>query len=138
MAIGIYGDRTPPLGELEREVLDHLWKYQGQAAQDVLNALSSRRQLTLSTVQSTLERLTRKNLLVREKRGRSFIYCAGISRAGLAARMVSDLMDALSHSGPALSLSGLLELDDNIDEETLTRLEHWLKARRERAKETPP
>jgi len=136
MKLGIYGDRTPPLGQLERDVLEQLWRHDGQSAQDIQLGLAVSRQITLSAVQTTLERLTRKNLLRREKQGRSYIYKAKVSRQGLLAHMVSDLMRTLSCTDPSLSISRLIELDENVDEATLDRLEKWIDSRRQRAKES--
>jgi len=136
MKLGIYGDRTPPLGQLERDVLEQLWQRGGQSAQDIELGLAARRKTTLSAIQTTLERLTRKNLLLRDKQGRSYIYKAKVSREGLLAHMVSDLMRTLSCTDPSLSISGLIELDQNVDGATLDRLEQWIESQRKRAKET--
>jgi predicted transcriptional regulator len=135
MKLGIYGDRTPPLGQLERDVLEQLWRRAGQSAQDIQQGLAMRRKTTLSAIQTTLERLTRKNLLLRDKNGRSYIYKAKVSREGLLAHMVSDLMRTLSCTDPGLSISGLIELDQNVDGATLDRLELWIESQRKRAKE---
>ena len=55
---------APILGELELDVMESLWQLDQQTAQQVLDTLQSRG-ITLSTVQSTLERLVRKQLLKR-------------------------------------------------------------------------
>lgn len=130
MKLGIYGDRTPPLGRLERGILDSLWRRQGQSALDIYAELSTQRGITLSTVQTTLERLTRKRLLRRSKQGRSFRYHTAISRDALTARMVSDLVEALSTDDLNGAILGLLDQRDTIDEATLDRLERWIEDRR--------
>lgn len=137
MKIGIYGDRTPPLGKLERDVLEQLWTHGSQSARDVLDALSARRPITLSTIQATLERLTRKRLLSRTKLGRSYIYRAAVSRDSLVKRMVSDLQQALIAPSHTAGIAGLLELDPNVDAETLDRLERWIEGRRKQLKDAP-
>jgi predicted transcriptional regulator len=137
MKIGIFGDRTPPLGELERIVLDHLWTHGCQTSLQVHAALADRRDISQNTVQTTLERLRSKRLLQREKQGRAYGYRVTISRDGLIARMVSDLLGALSSERDGVSIAGLLDLDAPCDEATLERLERWIDQQRKSPKESP-
>uniref|UniRef100_UPI0032B27460 BlaI/MecI/CopY family transcriptional regulator n=1 Tax=uncultured Abyssibacter sp. TaxID=2320202 RepID=UPI0032B27460 len=79
------------LGRLEREVLDRIWTHGDTDASGMQSALASDRPIALSTVQSTLERLHRKRLLLRQKRGRAYRYAAAITREEL----IGDLVDGV-------------------------------------------
>ena len=57
---------APALGDLELAVLEVLWQTDRADAKAVHSALGSARGIGLNTVQSTLERLFRKQLLARE------------------------------------------------------------------------
>lgn len=117
---GVKG-RLPDLGRLELAVLDQLW----QTAP--LSALAVQQQLptatSLSTVQSTLERLARKRLLIREKQGRAYVYAPALGRSQLIAQMVETLIDGLGGVAQPAFQAG-----DRVDAETLQRLEAWVAA----------
>ncbi|MEQ8659747.1 MAG: BlaI/MecI/CopY family transcriptional regulator [Gammaproteobacteria bacterium] len=86
---------APHLGELEVAILELAWQQPELTAQAAHTALAPR-DITLSTVQSTVERLTRKGLLVRAKRGRAYAYRAAVSREALIASLLRALSDDLA------------------------------------------
>jgi predicted transcriptional regulator len=100
--------RMPDLGERELDVLEVLWMGGQRSAQDVRNALSGAA-VSLSTVQSTLERLHRKELLVRNKTGRAYQYEACVSRSQLIGGLLRDLADDVAGWDIAPMLSGFLD-----------------------------
>lgn len=100
--------RLPDLGERELSVLEVLWEGDGEAtAQTVLDQLPGEG-ISLSTVQSTLERLHRKRLLQRTKKGRAYRYCATVSRAQLISALLRDMADDVAAGDLAPMLSGFL------------------------------
>lgn len=122
----------PALGELEHSVLQQIWEAGEVDAQGVHQALSHERVISLSTVQSTLERLHRKDLLHRRKDRRAYLYVAALSREELMGRLVSGVAGELMQSRSAAAISGLLDLADPLDERSLAKLEAWVKAARAR------
>lgn len=72
--------KAPALGERELEVMKILWRGRALSVKQVLNNIADR-ELSVSTVQSTLERLHRKKLLHREKAGRHFVYQAAVTQS---------------------------------------------------------
>lgn len=130
----LYNKSTPPLGDLERDVLEVVWAQNQASAQQVHDALSAQRPITLSTVQSTVERLVRKHLLTRQKQCRAYLYSAAVSRDTLLARMVAELVSELSDSRAPVASAGVVDLAQAVDEQTLLQLERWVADRR-RARE---
>jgi predicted transcriptional regulator len=100
--------RVPDLGERERDVLEVLWAHGEASAQQVLESLSGE-SISLSTVQSTLERLHRKQLISREKTGRAYRYVPLISRSQLIGGMLRDLAEDVAGGDLAPMLSGFLD-----------------------------
>ena len=96
---------APILGELELDVMETLWRQKDQSAYQVLDTLQARG-ITLSTVQSTLERLVRKQLLVRSKSGRAFIYSPLIQREQLIGLMLQQLSARLANDRITPMISG--------------------------------
>jgi len=118
------------LGPLERRMLDHLW---GEGAprlvREVHGAFPA---LAYTTVMTTLDRLFRKGLLSRRRRGRAFAYEPRSSRADLARALVSDQVAALLSAGTASSaiLSTLVQAVGSRDAALLDELEALVRAER--------
>lgn len=100
--------RTPALGERERAVLEVLWHDGQLSAQDVLAAMGAAG-IGLSTVQSTLERLHRKGLLVRTKAGRAYVYKATVTKSAIISSLLRDIADDLAGGDTAPMISGFME-----------------------------
>lgn len=100
--------RMPELGERELDLLELLWAEGERSAQELRDALPGR-SVSLSTVQSTLERLHRKQLLVRSKTGRAFRYEARVSRSQLIGGLLRDLAEDVAGGDIAPMLSGFLD-----------------------------
>lgn len=71
--------------------------------------------ISLSTVQSTLERLHRKGMVVREKQGRAFIYLASLTRPQLISLLLQDLADDFGDGDPAPLFSGFVNFAAGTD-----------------------
>jgi predicted transcriptional regulator len=84
-------DMTPDLGELERQVLQIVWKAGDVTADQVRQAVD--RPLKESTVRTVLSRLERKGYLTHNVEQRTFIYRAAKPRAQVAARAVKRIAD---------------------------------------------
>ena len=100
--------RVPDLGEREMDVLEVLWSRGDSSAQVVLDALPGP-SVSLSTVQSTLERLHRKSLLEREKSGRAYVYRPVLTRTQLIGGLLRDLAEDVAGGDVAPMLSGFLD-----------------------------
>ncbi len=118
------------LGELELLVLEKIWSTPGSDAKGLLVLLSPHRRPSLSTVQSTLERLVRKGLLEREKEGHAFRYFPLKSRSELMGSMLREVIQLL-HDGEADTiLSSFVNVADRMDENALDQLEALIQQKR--------
>src|SRR5262245_2880426 len=64
----------PELGELERAVLEHLWQAGEADVVETHRAVGARREITVNTVGSALDRLYRKGLVTRSKVSHAYRY----------------------------------------------------------------
>jgi predicted transcriptional regulator len=119
------------LGPLEWRVLEVLWERDAPASvRDVIPAFPEAAYTTLMT---TLERLARKGMLVREKRGRAFEYQPRLSRVEFESeRAAYALRHALERGGGSLApiASCLIEAVGDRDRELLDELEARIAAKR--------
>lgn len=121
--------RPPVLGELELAVLEILWRGSAATAQAIHDELAPR-DITLTTVQSTLERLTRKALLARTKHGRAYRYRAVVTREALIASLLRALSDELATGRLEPLLGGFVALlEEAGDDAAAARLRAALDGR---------
>lgn len=118
------------LGERELRVMEVLWDNPGLDARGVVARLPGRAP-SLSTVQSTLERLHRKSLASRAKSGSSYRYTAAVSRSGLLARLMGDVIHLLHDGRAETILSSFVNVAASMDDSSLDALEELIARHRE-------
>jgi predicted transcriptional regulator len=84
------------IGELEKAVLEHLWSVDAADAKAVYSTIGTQRGITLSTIQSTLERLHDKGLLSRGKVSHAYVYVPKVQREELMAQIIEGVMAAFA------------------------------------------
>lgn len=89
--------QPPPLHELETEIMDEVWRRGECTVREVLDMLNTRSdiQRAYTTVMTVMHRLVGKGLLRRERRGRSDLFAAAITRAEYAHARAGAEVDAL-------------------------------------------
>ncbi len=122
--------RHQRLGPLERAVLDRLWEDGASDVSSMHRRVGSERGLARNTIQSTLERLVRKGLVDREKRGRAFWYEASLSRDDFFTRSVHELIDGIPRADAHSLLASFVEFAERTSETALRELEELVRARR--------
>jgi predicted transcriptional regulator len=122
----------PHLGELELTLLKALWDAPNQSAHTLRQQLSAAHASSLSTVQSTLERLHRKALVEREKRGHAYVYRARLGRAELLGKLLGGVIRQLHNGSLEPILSSFVDFADRFDDDTLDRLDALVQQRLER------
>lgn len=83
---------VPP--PLELVCLNALWKLGEGNTSDVKRALEGVKPLAYTTVMTLLERLTKKGVLGRQKKGRAFIYTPKLMRDDLRRTALREFVDA--------------------------------------------
>lgn len=83
------------MGELEQAVLEVLWDLRSASGREVHARLADRggRELAYTTVMTVLDRLARKDVVVRERDGRAFRYAPRRSRAEMTAELMREALD---------------------------------------------
>jgi predicted transcriptional regulator len=99
--------RTPALGKRELAILEVLWQQGALSVQQVHASLQE--DISLNTVQSTLERLHRKDLLQRRKESRAFFYSAVLQKQALISNLLHDIAADLSGGDMTPMVSGFID-----------------------------
>ncbi len=127
------GYPVPRLGDLEMAVMELMWRQRGAEAKAVCEAMGER-DISLSTVQSTLERLFRKRLLERHKRGRAYHYKPAVTRNQLIGLMIRELARQVASGRMEPVLCGFVDLVEEDDPQLMARLEQMVAGRRKRVR----
>jgi predicted transcriptional regulator len=93
-------------------------------------ALGLRRNLSVSTLHSTLERLVRKGLAERTKRGRAYEYRAVFTREDWVRASLALALEAIPENDPELLLASFVDIAERIDASGLQELERRVRERR--------
>ena len=121
----------PKFGELESAVMDVVWSAGDPlTVRQVQAALAAERLLAYTTVQTVMDRLTRKGLLVRRPEGKANAYSAARSREDHTASAMQEVL----HGTPDTA-AALLHFVALMDEEQEQALRAAL-ARRKRTRRT--
>ena len=117
------------LGPLETQLLELLWEQQRPATvSQIRRALPG---LAYTTIMTTLDRLYRKKLLLRDKDGRAFAYAPRYTRAELVGELISaHVADLLGAEESAVLLSTLVRTVGRTDVALLDELEALVQAER--------
>jgi len=126
-------DKTSlPLGDLERAVMVHLWDEGRADAKAIFASIGKPRQITLNTIQSTVERLYRKGLLTREKVSHAYVYAPRVSREEYGAEIIHGVVRDLLGGKLEPVLAAFVDLTARVGRSELTRLERLVSERKER------
>jgi predicted transcriptional regulator len=96
--------RLRGLGELERAIMEVVWAAEGPVTgRAVVDELTRERPVAYTTVLTVMDRLVRKDLLTRQRRGRAHTYQAAKSRAVYTADLMASVLGS-SDDRPAVLL----------------------------------
>ena len=118
------------LGPLEERLLEALWKCGTATVRDLAEQFCS--DLAYTTVMTTLDRLYKKGMLLREAEGRAFRYRPRFTREELHCEAAGEAFRQLLKASPAssLPLSYLVEIVTERDAHLLDELREVVEAKR--------
>lgn len=111
------------LGELEKLVLNYFWSVSQADAKQTHAIFSKQRGGTLNTIQSTLDRLYKKQLLNREKQGHAYVYSAACSRSEFIGKLVRSVTEDFIQPGEDSLLTAFASLSSELSEQQFADLE---------------
>ena len=118
--------RSPALTDAEARVMAVLWHRQTATVGDVVDALSAKRAVTYSTVQTILRILETKGYVVHDKVARAFVYRPVVDERQARRRALRHLVTRLFNGSPSLLVLNVLE-DEQIDSEELKKLKKLIE-----------
>src|SRR5258705_12049296 len=101
--------RQKSLGELEQQVMDHLWKHGPATGEAIRTAVGKERALTDSTIRTVLRRLEAKQYVRHEMDGRQFLYSSAREPRKVAAEAVRSVLKNLCRGSLGELLTRLVD-----------------------------
>lgn len=120
------------LGELEKLVLQYLWKHKSADVKQVFAHFEKVRGGSLNTYQSTLDRLFKKDLLSREKVGYAFHYQPRVERHELIGKLIKSVTSdfVTEDDNSLLAAFSSISKDFNVDQ--LSKLEALIEEQKQK------
>jgi len=118
------------LGPLEQDVMDVVWKLRDATVRDVHAELAEGREIAYTTVMTTMARLARKGLLLRDTADLAHRYRPGISRDQYGRGAVGDVLSWLLERYPEPAVAYLADVVEELDDVTLEQLRDAVARRR--------
>jgi predicted transcriptional regulator len=118
------------LGPLEQDVMDAAWDLGDATVRDVHERLSADRSIAYTTVMTTMARLARKGLLVRDTADLAHRYRPAVARDEYARTATRDVLSWLLERYPEPAAAYLAEVVGDVDDVTLDELRRAVARRR--------
>ncbi len=112
------------LGDLEKEIMEYLWKHGRVTVKEVYEFLSSGKKIAYTTIITVMNRLVEKNILRREKSGKLYIFEATVDeekyKSLISERVIRGLMEIDGEKAIAAFVDTVM--DDPEELEYLSKL----------------
>ena len=116
------------LGELQRAVIEIVWKKGGATVNEVREELERKGPLVYTTVLSAMQKLEKGGWLRHRRRGRQYVYEATRTRDQAGVHSLRNFVRQVFGGDRLLLVESLLK-EENITEEELAELRRRIDAR---------
>ncbi len=115
------------LGELEVEIMEHMWQLGEATVRDVATLLRAKRPVAYTTVMTVMSHLNDKGLLSRASLDKkTHLYSVALTREEFLARASRQMVEAMLEDFGDLALATFLEVVDQAEPEHLEALRERL------------
>ena len=121
------------LGDLERLVMDILWNRGDVTGREVLEEIEKTRPLALTTILTVMDRLLKKGLIKRKKRGGVFVYTPSISRDDFVRQVSEEVMQGILDISTSSAASSFVDILYKTSPEEMDRLSRLIEERKKAA-----
>ena len=117
------------LGELQRDVLEELWRSGESSVRDLQSKLERDTPPAYTTVLSVLQKLEKAGWVRHRSEGRSYLYSPARSREDAGGHSLRKLIDRTFRGDPLRVFQTLLA-EDRLGEAELDELQRMIEAKR--------
>lgn len=117
-------------GDLQIEVMAAVWQLGPATVEDVRSAQPRQRRSAYNTIQTVMNRLVERGLLMRRRRGNAYVYTARYDEATYLARTIGDRLAEASPEARRAALVHLVEGLDPSEQDEVARYAGRIKRKR--------
>ena len=121
------------LGEVQLQIMQVLWRRGQATAREITDELSATKPIAHSTVQTLLRQLEAKDMVLHEKKDRTFVFRATQAREDVAATATRDLLTRVFDSSVSGLVAHLLR-HENVSREEVARLRQLIDEKEQQDK----
>lgn len=110
------------LGPLEHQIMDIVWKQKKATVYSVVAELCQEKKLAYTTIMTVMSRLTKKGVLAREKKGKTFYYSPLLGKEKFIHSLVKNTMAKLIDSFGEEALVAFVDETKNFSDEHKQKL----------------
>ena len=125
-------DPLDALGPLEADVLGLVWELETATARELFARQAQPGERAYTTLMTTLDRLFKKGLLLREKEGLAWRYVPAVTREAFEQKRVDALAARIVAQHGDAGLAAFVDAAAAADGPLLDRLEELIRVRRGR------
>lgn len=119
-----------PADDLEYAVLTQLWTRGTATVRELHESVGASGGLVYTTIAKVVDRLRDKGLVVRQRKGQSFVYRPRVAREDVERARARNAVGRLLGPTPRATVAALVEAVDSVDPTLLDELERAVAARR--------
>jgi len=121
------------LGDIERLVMDILWSRAEVTGREVLEEIQKERPLAFTTILTVMDRLLKKGLIRRKKRGGVFVYAPSISRDEFVKQVSEEVLQGILDISASSAASSFVDILYKTSPEEMDRLSRLIEERKKAA-----
>ena len=118
------------LGDIEKPVMDVLWDRDEITGREVYEEVSRGRPLAFTTILTVLDRLLKKGLIRRTKRGRLFVYTAAMSRNDFVRQVSHEVLQGIMDISASSAATSFVDILYKTSPEEIERLSKLIEERK--------
>lgn len=121
------------LGDIERLVMDILWSSGEVTGREVVEEIQKERPLAFTTILTVMDRLLKKGLIRRKKRGGVFVYEPSISRDEFVKQVSEEVLQGILDISASSATSSFVDILYKTSPEEMDRLSRLIEERKKAA-----
>lgn len=122
------------LGDLEKAVMDVLWEKGEATGREVFKEIGKGRSLAFTTILTVMDRLLKKGLIKRIKRGKLFVYTPSMSKDDFVRQVSREVLQGILDISASSAASSFVDILYKTSPEEIERLSKLIEERKKSGK----
>lgn len=118
------------LGDIEKAIMDVLWVRGEVTGREIFEEAGRERSLAFTTVLTVMDRLLKKGLIKRMKRGRLFVYTASMSRDDFVKQVSQEVLQGILDISASSAATSFVDILYKTSPEEIDRLSKLIEERK--------